>query len=194
MRRQANKKAMAMRDVFALTTLLATLALGTAAFSQSTPAVPVQVSLGPKLLAKADDLGSQELMDLTRDLKDEVQSALARSREKPSQVNLVLEDAVPNRPTFAQLSRTVSLSPRSIGLGGASVSGSATYPDGTTRPIKVQYYETDLRDVVGYATWSDADRAFGQVAYDLGHGRFPDHFEGSGPSRSGHFGYPFTQQ
>ena len=106
----------------------------------------------------------------------------------------MIEDATPNRPTFDQLGRTVGLSYRSIGLGGARVSGVATFADGSQRPFKEQFYETDLRDDRGADTWYDANRAFDQVAYDIGRGKYRMDYAGPGPTGSGHFGYPFTDR
>ncbi len=111
---------------------------------------------------------------------------------RPVHADLVIEDAVPNRPTTEQLGRTPGLSIRSVGLGGARVSGTVVYADGSQRPLKEQFYETDLQDVHGFGAWYDADRAFEQVAYDIAHNRLRDAYLGPGPSGNGHFGYPLT--
>jgi hypothetical protein len=186
-----------MRQYLSLTTAVAALAFAAPALAQpaASQGAAVTVAIGPRLQLKAHDLGERELADLAGDLRDEVQHSIARSHAAPPvRVDLVLEDAVPNRPTFEQLSRTPSLSPRSIGVGGARISGTATYADGSQRPIREQYYETDLRDDWGATPWYDAGRAFDQAAYDIGRGRFPDKYVGPGPSGSGHFGYPFNDQ
>jgi hypothetical protein len=159
------------------------------------PSASVDVRIGPDLQKKAHDLGERELTDLTQDLSKTVQDSLKHAKGvTPVRVDLVLEDAVPNRPTFEQLGRTPGLSFRSHGLGGARVSGTVVYADGQVRPIKEQFFETDLRNEFGVDTWYDANRAFEQVAYDIRHGRLPTSFQGPGPSGSGHFGYPLTDQ
>ena len=153
----------------------------------------VNVSIGPALAARAHDFGPDELEYLKKDLREEVTGALAHSRFAPTRVDLVIEDATPNRPTFAQLGRNTGLSMRSIGVGGARISGQVVGPDGVVHPLQYQYFETDLRDERGAATWTDAERSFMYLAGDLSRGRIPDHFVGPGPERDGgHFGYPYS--
>jgi hypothetical protein len=186
-----------MRQFLILTAAVAALGFGATAFAQPAPqGVDVNVSIGPSLQKHADDFGARELNDISKDLGDSVRHAVSRSRaDRPVRVELVIEDAVPNRPTFAQLSRTPGLSLRSIGVGGARISGVATYADGSQRPIREQFYETDLREERGASTWYDADRAFDQVASDIGRGKLPASYQGPGPGGgNGHFGYPFTNQ
>ncbi len=171
----------------------ALLAAGSAHADQ--PAGDITVAVGPKLQAKANDLGARELEYLATDLRNNVRHALDHAHgPRPLKVDLVIEDAVPNRPTFNQLGRTPGLSLRSIGLGGARISGTVTYADGVDRPLREQFFETDLIDVRGGDTWFDASRAFDRVAYDIGRGKLPDHFTGPGASGSGHFGAPFTDR
>jgi len=161
----------------------------------ATDSAVVTVALGPELQKKTADFGARELADLSNDLRTQVQKSVDHAHGvPPTRVALVIEDAVPNRPTFDQLGRTIGLSMRSVGLGGARVSGLVTYADGASRPIKVQYYETDLRQERGVATWSDAYIAFDRVASDIAHGAIPASYRGPGPTGSGHFGYPFTNQ
>jgi hypothetical protein len=188
-----------MRSLSILTAAALTFA---AAAASAQPAPPmaggdavVTVALGPELLKKQHDFGARELADLSNELRKEVQSSLAHAHGVPPvQVSLVIEDAVPNRPTFDQLGRTIGLSMRSVGLGGARVSGVVTYADGASRPVRVQYYETDLHNERGVATWSDAYIAFDRVASDISRGAIPARYQGPGPAGSGHFGYPFNNQ
>jgi len=152
----------------------------------------ISIVIGPALQAKAKDFGPQELDTLRDDLRQEVTHAFAHASSAPARVDLVIEDATPNRPTFAQLGRTVGLSMHSVGVGGARVSGMVTGQDGSSRPLRYQYYETDLREERGADTWSDADRSFMMLANDLRHGQVSDRYTGPGPSHDGgHFGYPF---
>jgi hypothetical protein len=173
-----------------------TVGFAGAASAQSAPSaepVAVNVSIGPKLQAKAANYGEREVTDLAAELKKDVAHAVDRaSGERPVRVDLVLQDAVPNHPTFAQLGRTIGLSLNSVGLGGAQVSGEAFYADGSQRPIREQFYETDLHNELGLSTWGDADRTFSQVAYDLARGRPSAKYEGPGPTTDGNFGtrYP----
>ena len=184
-----------MRHDLVLTVAAASLGFASIAFAQTYPATVVNVSIGPALQQRANDYGPRELTDISRDLQQSVQRAVSHARTAPpARVDLVIEDAVPNRPTFDQLGRTVGLSMRSRGVGGARVSGVVTYADGAQRPVREQFYETDFREERDLATWSDANRAFDQVAYDIGHGKFPAAYSGPGPAGTGHFGYPFNSQ
>ena len=184
-----------MRSSLVLSAAVAALGLATTVMAQPAPGADVNVAIGPALQAKVKDFGPKEIEYISKDLHDAVAHSVSRSRtERPVRVDLVIEDATPNRPTFDQLGRTIGLSYRSIGLGGARVSGVATYADGTQRPFQEQFYETDLRDDRGADTWYDANRAFDQVAYDIGRGKLPVKFSGPGPTGSGHFGYPFNNQ
>jgi hypothetical protein len=174
--------------------IAAALCLGAAASAQPPAGSVVTVRIGPALQRKAEDYGQRELGELAKDLHDQVAHAAARARgPRPVRIDLVIEDATPNRPTFDQLSRTPGLSLRSIGLGGARVSGLVTYADGAERPFRDQFYETDLWNEHGAATWSDADRAFDKVADAVYEGRYRDAYAGPGPSGDGHFGSPYNR-
>ena len=85
----------------------------------------------------------------------------------------MLEAATPNRPTFNELSAFPGLSMTSFGLGGAAVTGTVTGSDGAQRPISYRWYETDIHQVLGYGTWTDADRAFDLLSSQLAHGKAP---------------------
>lgn len=154
----------------------------------------VSVALGRALQAKIQDYGPRDVEDLRRELGRDVERALVRSPNAPVAAQLVIEDAQPNRPTFEQLGRTPGLSLRSVGVGGARVSGTVTFRDGSIRPIHYQWYETDITQERAAGTWSDAYRAFGWLADQLASGRTPDAYRGPGPTGSGHFGYPYTGQ
>jgi hypothetical protein len=144
-----------------------------AAASPSTPNVSVET--GQALQLKAGDFGQSAVTELTQDLASTVGKALAHSHSgAPMRVKLVLEDASPTRPTVAQLGRDAGLSERSIGLGGAWIDGYVLTPDNKQVPISYSFYENDLRDELGPTMWSDASRAFEQLAGQLAHGKYPN--------------------
>ncbi len=135
----------------------------------------VSVTAGQALQLKAGDYGREAVDELTDDLASTVGHALAHSKSgAPLRVKLVLEDASPTRPTMAQLGRVPSLSERSIGLGGAWIDGYVLTADNKQIPISYSFYETDLRDELAPAMWSDASRAFVQLADQLAHGKLPN--------------------
>ena len=152
----------------------------------------VAVSIAPVFADKARriSIGQRDLQELQRDLGSSVERALARRRGPgaPVRVDLVLRDAVPNRPTFEQQGRNTSLSFRSIGLGGASVGGFVTFADGRRAPVDFQWYETDLRNELSFTTWGDADRAFDILAGRLQKGDLRPYRVGSSSRDAGDFG------
>lgn len=134
----------------------------------------VSVTAGQALQMKAADYGQSAVNELTKDLASTVGTALTHShRATPLEVKLVLEDATPTRPTAAQLGHNPGLSERSIGLGGAWIDGYVLTADNTRIPISYSFYETDLRNELAPAMWSDASRAFDQLASRLAHGDYP---------------------
>ena len=140
----------------------------------------VTVAVGPELASKADRLGMREIDELREDLAKSVGRALTRSGAQ--RADLVLEMATPNRPTFEQLGRRPGLSFWSVGLGGASITGTITKADGTVQPVSYRWYENDIRQVRGYTTWTDAERAFDLLSYKIAKGNIPN----QGPHRPGH--------
>lgn len=165
---------------------LSLAAVASGALAQGGPRV--HVNIGPALERKAGDYGAEELTVLRGELGHEVGSALARNNSPIVAVDLTIEDANPNRPTMSQMARTPGLSLSSIGVGGARLSGVATFADGHTQPIRYQWFETDIRNEQASSTWTDAERSFMYLADDLARGRVPDRFSGPGPSSDGSFG------
>ena len=143
-------------------------------------AAEVSVTVGPELQKLSRAYGAKEIETLRQDLASSVQHALDRAGPTaPQRVDLVLEAATPNRPTFNELTAFPGLSMTSIGLGGAAITGTVTGADGAARPVSFRRYETDIHEVVGYGTWTDADIAFDDLASQLAKGKTPD----AGPYR-----------
>lgn len=136
------------------------------------PVADVSVRIGPGLEVMADRYGRAELDDLAKTLQRRV--ALTAGKGGFVRADLVLEDVRPNRPTIAQQSRNVSLSSRSLSIGGARISGSVTRADGSTAPLLYSWFESDIRDERGFTTWYDVERAFDWLGGDLARGKVPD--------------------
>ncbi len=79
-------------------------------------------------------------------------------------VRLVITDADPNRPTFNQLGRDVSLSSQSFGLGGAAFEGEVLSGDTSLGEFSYSWKDTDIRDAQYGGIWSDANRAIDRFA------------------------------
>ena len=80
-------------------------------------------------------------------------------------LRLVITDVKPNRPTFTQLSKDVSLSYQSFGTGGATLEGQLVSAGGQSLgELSYAWYESDIRDASYASTWSDARRAIDRFA------------------------------
>jgi hypothetical protein len=147
----------------------ALLASGSAALAA--PA-SVTVSVGPELQAKAQKTyGMQEVQRLADHLRADVERSLTRSGAYDgARVELVLVDAVPNRPTFKQLGDKPGLSFESFGVGGAAIEGRVVRSDGVDAPLAYKWYETDIRWAPVSSTWADAEWTIDRFAYRLARG------------------------
>lgn len=149
-----------MRSVAVLSALVLT------AFAGAAVAAPtVDVSIGPNLQKKADKYGVREFDYLSRDLQ---RSFASVPELDGATVKLTIAEATPNRPTFKQLGDTVGLSMQSIGVGGAKIEGTVTYPDGRVQPVSYRRYDFDIREAIGSTTWTGAQRAFDMAARKVG--------------------------
>ncbi len=147
-----------MRSAAVLSALVLT------AFAGAAVAAPtVDVAIGPKLQKKADKYGVREFDYLSRDLQTSMIRAAGPSLDGAT-VKLVIAEATPNRPTFKELGDRMGLSMQSLGVGGAKIEGTVTYPDGRVLPVQYSYYNYDIIDAVGSTTWTAAQRAFDMAA------------------------------
>lgn len=150
----------------ALSAAFAAAGLGAAA-AEPIAAPPAQFA--PELMEEfEDEYGVRELDVLRAELNRALEQALTRVDSSLAQngagltLDVTIERAQPNRPTFAQLGAEPGLSyVGSFGVGGAALTGVLRRADGQVlAEIDHRYFETDIRDVIGYSTWHDARRAF----------------------------------
>jgi hypothetical protein len=149
----------------ALSALLLTLAAPLAS------ATEITVTFAPKFEETlAEDYGVREGERLVEEIREDITRALEKSGVSPARIDVTLIDAKPNRPTFKQLGDEPGLDfARSISIGGASLEGVAYDASGAELArVTYKYYESDIRNVIGYATWTDADRASARFASKLG--------------------------
>jgi hypothetical protein len=158
--------------------LAATLALAAVAqaepYNQPRLAAPVvTVTVGGDLTDNVVKMGERDVNDQVAGLVRSVERELGRSGAlSGAQVNLVLTDLKPNRPTFQQASDKPGLSIfDSISIGGAAIEGEVITAEGEHLPVKYSRYSSSIADVYGYGTWQDADRAFDGLASNLSRGR-----------------------
>lgn len=162
-----------MRSFAKMTLMASALSLVTATAALAQPAA-INVSISPAFAADAAKLGERDVNEQVADLTRQVERTLnSRDALDGAVINLVITDLKPNRPTMQQLSDRPGLdSMRSVSIGGAAIEGDVTLADGTKQDVKFQYYTTDIRDAVGTATWTDANRAYDRLARNLAEGRF----------------------
>ena len=151
--------------------IAALISAATAGAALAAPDAGVQVTLSPRLQARAHDLGQRDLNELQAELQRTVEHQLARHPlGEGVRLDLVITDVEPDRPTFQQMSNRPGLSYESFGLGGATLDGVITGADGATAPLHYRWYETDICHARFSSTWEDAERAFGFFADHISRG------------------------
>ena len=139
---------------------LAALALPLAPLAAATE---IKVSFSEDFKEKLEeDYGLREGERLSEDVREDLQRALDRAGVDPARIEVTLIDAKPNKPTFEQLGDNPGLDfGRSISIGGAAVSAVAFDADGNEiGSLEYDWYENNIRDVLGASVWSDANRSF----------------------------------
>ena len=133
----------------------------------------VTVTVGGDLTEEVETLGQRDVDRQLERLQTVVERRLARDGAlEGAQVNLVLTDLRPNRPTWQQAADKPGLSMiDSISIGGATIEGEIITADGQRMPVRYSRYSSSLADVQGYTTWQDADRAYDRLAGNLVSGR-----------------------
>ena len=137
-------------------------AIGALAILPTAAATEVAVTYSDDFAEElSDNYGDREGETLTEDIIEDLDRAFEKAGVAPVRVDVVIVDAKPNRPTFQQLSDKPGLDPiRSISIGGMKLEGTAYDADGNVVATQeYQWFENDIRDVFGSATWSDANRA-----------------------------------
>ena len=162
-----------MRTTLAACMLLAALVAGPGLAAPNVSAV--RVTIGPDLAKKTEIMDKREFDYLTNELKRSVEKTLDKSgalRPEGGELDLVIEDARPNRPTLRQMSGQSGLSYSSFGVGGAKISGEYRAKSGERTPVDYSWYETDITRTPYNSTWSDADAAFDRLANKLAKNEF----------------------
>jgi hypothetical protein len=156
---------------------LASLLLGAAAltFATAAAAAPVSmapVSISPEFQTELDeDLGQREGDYLRRRVDEEVREALVRHGADVTEgalivIEISIEDAQPNRPTYQQLIDQPSLDAfRSVSIGGAELRAVLRSNGAVLAEVTHRRYNHSLADLNGAATtWTEARRAIRQFA------------------------------
>lgn len=147
--------------------ILAATALASLAMALPASALTVDAKVSPEFQKKLDDdIGAREATTLTEAVTRKVTDVFTARGIQADRVVVTIEDARPNRPTFQQASDKPGLDVmRSISIGGAKVSGVAFDASGKEiGRLDYNWYENDLSNVIGSATWTDARTTFARFA------------------------------
>lgn len=121
---------------------------------------------------EAEEYGQQDVERLLDELHDavvlELEARGLRADDAERQIDLVLADARPNRPTFRQLSRNPGLSMQSFSRGGARIVAQIRTADGEIADrFEYDWYTRDIEDAFYRGVWTDAERAIDRFAQRL---------------------------
>ena len=145
-------------------------AIGTLAILQTAAATEIAVTYSEDFAEElADNYGEREGEKLTEDILKDLEHAFEKAGVDPAKVDVEIVDAKPNRPTFEQISNEPGLDAfRSISIGGMELVGTAYDADGNVLATQeYEWFENNIRDVVGSSTWTDANRASRRFASKL---------------------------
>jgi len=137
------------------------------AFAPIAGATTVNVSYSDDFTEKlTDDYGEREGVRLSEEITEDLIREFEKKGVSVARIDVMIIDAQPNRPTFKQLGDRPGLDAiRSISIGGMSLEGTAYDAEGNVLGTKqYDWFETDIRDVVGAGTWTDARRASDRFA------------------------------
>jgi hypothetical protein len=141
-----------------------------------------EIAVGERLAARTDEYGEREVAKLVEGLRGNLERELGRvgrladAAAAGAILHVVIEDAKPNRPTphqqaFGPTPRQPRggagpMDPRTIMLGGATVSATLVDTDGA--PLGRFAYSWQTRPDVSQSrdavTWTDAHRTFNRFA------------------------------
>lgn len=169
-----------MRSIAIIAAAAASL-VATSAFAAAPigPVSQIDISIGSWLDQKRiDRVDDRDLSYLKDELRKSVEGQLAKTGQLAAngggRLELVIEDAVANRPTMQELKYYPNLSYKSFANGGADITGVYIAPDGVRTPIGFTRQEMDIRDARYAYTWRDTNRAFDRFAVALVNGQADD--------------------
>lgn len=151
----------------------APLLIGVAAlaFAASASAQTLEsISYSPEFQTELeDDLGVREGEYLQREITQAIDRAIARRNVSAAgvRIDVIIEDAQPNRFTMHQLRRRHDVDPlRSVSVGGADLRAVLRSGDGAVlAEVEHRRYSDSLRDLfIEPLTWTDANRTIRQFA------------------------------
>jgi len=129
-----------------------------------------EITIGETLNAKGDEYGAREfdrlIRTLSADLERELREvSLLADGAAGMVLHVVIEDATPNRPTFAQQGGTSGLSFHSYGRGGAHVTAELHDTNGSlVASYEYRWTTPSIQDARYASVWTDTNRTFDRFA------------------------------
>lgn len=150
-----------IKSVFATIAIVSSL-MATSAFADG---LQINVTYGTKAEKAITKTYGERERGAIRDLLE--RNLTRELGNQAARVDVVINDVVPNRPTFKQLGDQPGLSFQSFGIGGADVSGKAYDAAGNLLgEVSYDWYGDILWADTAW-TWTDADRALYQFSRRL---------------------------
>ncbi|WP_203292954.1 hypothetical protein [Maricaulis parjimensis] len=133
------------------------------------PVSIAEIRFGEALQEKADEYGQRELEYLASEMREALERELGdHLGENGLVLDVVILDATPNRPTMEQAASR-GLHHSSVSIGGASLEAHLLDANGVELESYAYSWRThNIRDVIGYSTWTDARRTIRRFADDIG--------------------------
>lgn len=135
--------------------------------SSPTGAVTIaEISIGETLAEKGDEYGVREFDRLVRTLSADLERELREvsllgGEDASAALFVTIENATPNRPTFAQQGGTSGLSFQSYGRGGAHVVAELRGADGAViATYEYRWTTPSIQDARFASVWTDTYRTF----------------------------------
>jgi hypothetical protein len=149
--------------------IAAGLAVALASLTSTAFAAPVgAISLSPDAQRAFDKTyGAREVEHLSAYIQKALDEALTRRGlvNGALTVETTLVEAIPSRPTFEQLNDNVSLSMRSVSLGGAKLHAKLIDANGrVVDEVSFRYFEHDISRSFSSGTWTEAHHAIRRFA------------------------------
>jgi hypothetical protein len=132
-----------------------------------------RISFGADLLEKADEYGQGELTRLANYMREDMERALVEAdwlgvARDETVLTITILDAVPNRPTLAQIQRAAGTLSLAESGGGASLEATLRGPENQLiASYSYTWQNTSLDEGASYGIWTDTRRTFDRFANSI---------------------------
>jgi hypothetical protein len=132
-----------------------------------------RISFGIELLDKSAEYGQEELTRLANYMREDLERALVEAdwlgvAANETILSVVVVDAIPNRPTLAQVQRARGTLPVSGNGGGATLEASLRAADGQLlATYSYSWFNARVDEGASYGIWTDTRRTFDRFANSI---------------------------